>query len=272
MSARLRSVLASAGAVLARAAAAAPQPERGYGMPRDVSLDGHRVDALIHFTLVAITVIFVLVLAVMIWSFARHGRNHAATYTHGTRGSVLLVVGFIAFVALAVDGSLLVHTLHDMNHVFWNFASAEEPGAIRVEVTGHQWAWAVRYPGPDGKFDTPDDVVLLNDVRVPVGAPVVVQLASNDVNHSFNLPNFRVKQDAVPGMITRLRFQGQVPGEYEIACAQHCGPNHYKMRGILTVLPPEQYREWLATAEQDARRAYDPDDRDAHWGWEWRNE
>jgi cytochrome c oxidase subunit 2 len=208
----------------------------------------------------------------MLWAFVRHGRTHPARYTHGTRGSVLLVVGSIALVALAVDGSLFVHTLHDMKHVFWNFAAADEPGAIRIEVTAHQWAWAVRYAGPDGKFDTEDDVVLLNDVRVPVGTPVIVQLASNDVIHSFNLPNLRVKQDAVPGMITRIRFQGQVPGEYEIACAQHCGPNHYKMRGVLTVLAPEAYRAWLATAEQDARRAFDPEDKDAHWGWEWRNE
>jgi cytochrome c oxidase subunit 2 len=76
----------------------------------------------------------------------------------------------------------------------------------------------------------------------------------------------------VPGTITRLTFRAAATGEYEIACAQHCGPNHYKMRGILTVLPPERYREWLREAEADARRAYDPDDAEARWGWEWRPE
>ena len=270
---RLRAAFAAAAAMAARAAAADPLPERGYGMPRDVSLDGFRVDELIHFTLGAIVAIFLVVGVVLAWALVRHGRGHAATYTHGTRRSVAAALIFIGAVALAVDGNLFVHTLVDMNHFFWNFAAAEErPDAVRIEVTAHQWAWAVRYPGSDGKFGTPDDVVLLNDVRVPVGTPVLIQLASNDVIHSFNLPNFRVKQDAVPGMITRLRFQGQLPGEYEIACAQHCGPNHYKMRGILTVLPPDRYRAWLAEAEAMARRGYDPEDQGAHWGWDWRKE
>jgi cytochrome c oxidase subunit 2 len=141
---------------------------------------------------------------------------------------------------------------------------------VRIEVQAHQWAWNGRYPGPDGKFNTEDDVVTLNDLRVPVGVPVIVELASVDVIHSMNLPNFRVKRDAVPGDLTRLTFKARTPGEYEIACAQHCGPNHYKMRGVLTVLPMERYRDWLRVAEADARRGYDPEDAEAHWGWDWR--
>jgi cytochrome c oxidase subunit 2 len=105
-----------------------------------------------------------------------------------------------------------------------------------------------------------------------VGRPVILQLASVDVIHSMYLPNFRVKQDAVPGMVTRLTFRAKDAGEFEIACAQHCGPNHYKMRGVLTVLPEEGYRDWLAATEADARRAYDPEDVEARWGWEWRLE
>ncbi|GEJ56788.1 cytochrome c oxidase subunit II [Anaeromyxobacter diazotrophicus] len=264
---------AAAAAALATRAAAAPAPERGYGLPRDVSLDGARVDELLHFTLLATVTIFVVVLGAMAFSFLRHGRAHPARYTHGSRRSVGVLVATVAVIAFGVDVTMFVRTLLDLNGHFWNFARAEEqPGAVRIEVNAHQWAWAVRYPSAQGEFNSADDVVTLNDVRVPAGVPVVIQLASTDVIHSFYLPNFRVKRDAVPGMINSITFQGREPGEYEIACAQHCGPNHYKMRGILTVLAPEDYRRWLETARADARRGYDATDSEAHWGWAWRKE
>ncbi|HEU4384940.1 MAG TPA: cupredoxin domain-containing protein [Anaeromyxobacteraceae bacterium] len=264
---------ATLAALAGGAAWAAPLPEPGYGLPRDVSVDGHRIDHLLYFTLGAITVVFAVVAALLVWSLARHNREHPALYSHGNGRSIAVVVGAVAALLVGVDGYLFVHTLGDMRSTFWNFPRAEAAeGAVRIEVNAHQWSWDARYPGADGKFGTPDDVVTLDDVRVPVGVPVVVQLASTDVIHSMYLPNFRVKQDAVPGTVTRLTFRAKVPGEYEIACAQHCGANHYKMRGVLTVLAPQAFREWLAEAGEDARRAYDPEDAEAHWGWEWRTE
>jgi cytochrome c oxidase subunit II len=268
-----RRLLAAATLAVAHAAAAAPMPESGFGLPRDASVDGERVDSLIHFTISATTALFVVVGAVLLVALVRHRRAHPAVHSHGSKVSIAVVLGFVGLVALAVDGYLFVHTVRDMRHFFWNFAAAEDrPDTVRIEVQAHQWAWLARYPGPDGRFNTPDDAVTLDDIRVPVGAPVLIQLASVDVIHSFNLPHFRVKRDAVPGEITRLTFQARTAGEYEIACAQHCGPNHYKMRGVLTVLSPERYRDWLSTAAADGRRAYDPDDAEAHWGWEWRKE
>jgi cytochrome c oxidase subunit II len=259
--------------LLGGASRAAPAPERGYGMPRDVSVDGFRIDELIHFTLGAITVIFVVVGATLIWSFVKHRRDRPALYSHGTGRSIAVVLGSVAVILVGVDGYLFLHTLRDMHEYFWNFPRAEAAaGVVRIEVNAHQWSWNARYPGTDGKFGTPDDIVTIDDIRIPVGVPVIVQLASSDVIHSMFLPNFRVKQDAVPGTTTRLTFQAKVPGEYEIACAQHCGPNHYKMRGILTVLAPDSYRDWLSEAAEDARRAYDPEDKEAQWGWEWRRE
>jgi cytochrome c oxidase subunit 2 len=270
---RRRRIFAAGMVALARAASGAPAPESGFGLPRDASVDGARVDSLIHFTIAATTLMFVVVGAVLLVALVRHRRGHPAVHSHGSKASIGVALGFVGLVALAVDGYLFTHTIIDMRRFFWNFASAEERAdTVRIEVQAHQWAWQARYPGPDGKFNTPDDAVTLNDVRVPVGAPVLIQLASVDVIHSFNLPHFRVKRDAVPGEITKLTFQAREVGEYEIACAQHCGPNHYKMRGVLTVLPPERYREWLSTVVADARRAYDPEDAEARWGWEWRRE
>ena len=242
-------------------------------LPPDASVDGGRIDWLIHFTLVCTSIMFVVVAAALLFTLVRHRRAHAAAYDHGSKASIGVVVGFVGLVLVGVDGTLFVHTLVDMRKVFWNFAAAEErPDVVRIEVEAHQWAWLARYPGPDGRFGTPDDVVTTNDIRVPVGPPVVVQLAAVDVIHSMSLPHFRVKRDAVPGSINKLMFQAKTTGEFEIACAQHCGPNHYKMRGVLTVLPPDRYEEWLAAAEADARRAYDPEDTEAHWGWDWRTD
>jgi len=255
----------------APAAQADPLPEAGFGMPRDASVDGHHVDTLIHFTLVAVLLIFALALAGLLWALVRHRGRHPASPSRGDRRSILLVLGVAGLVLVVVDGSLFVTTVLDLHRHFWSFAAAEAtPGALRVEITAHQWAWAIRYPGADGTFDAPDAVVALDDLRVPVGVPVVIQLASTDVIHSLYLPNFRVKQDAVPGMVTRLTFAARTPGEYELACAQHCGPNHYKMRGVLTALAPDRFAEWLETARADARRGYDPADEAAHWGWAWR--
>src|SRR6185436_17986471 len=109
---------------------------------------------------------------------------------------------------------------------FWNFAKAEAtPGAVLIEINAHQWAWDARYPGPDGKYNTADDIVTLNDIRIPAGVPIVFELASTDVIHSFWLPNLRVKQDAMPGMINKMWVMAKPEerGQVDIACTQHCG-------------------------------------------------
>jgi cytochrome c oxidase subunit 2 len=251
---------------------AAPRPETGYGLPSDVSLDGWRIDWLIDVTLVAITVLFAIMVVWMLAACLRHGRAHAARYDHGlSRRSIAAKIAVSALIFFGVDGNLFVNSTRDLGHNFWNFAHAEaQPGALRIEVNAHQWAWDARYAGPDGKFNTRDDIVTLNDIRVPVDTPVLLQLASTDVIHCLYIPNVRVKQDVVPGMINRAWFQATRTGEFDTACAQHCGVNHYKMRGQLTVLSRADYERWAAAASDLSARAFDPDDAEAHWGWEWK--
>jgi cytochrome c oxidase subunit 2 len=87
--------------------------------------------------------------------------------------------------------------------------------------------------------------------------------------HSFYLPSYRTKIDAIPGTTTRLWFQAEQPGRTEIGCAQHCGVGHYKMRGEIFADPPSDYERWARRAEEDARLRYDPADPTAHDGWEW---
>jgi cytochrome c oxidase subunit II len=260
-------VLATSGLALA-----GPQPEGGIGLPRDVSADGHRIDWLIKVTMGFVTILFVVMCVWMVWACVKHREGHKAEYDHGNaRHQVRFAAGLSAVIFFVVDGNLWINSTMDVNSTFWNFDKAEaQPGAVKIEINGHQWAWDARYAGPDGKFNTKDDIVLLNDIRVPVGVPVVLELASTDVIHSFYLPNFRVKQDAMPGMINRMWFQAQKEGEYDIACAQHCGTNHYKMKALLTVMSPEAYAKWAAEASANGARVFNEDDKDSHWGWEWK--
>jgi cytochrome c oxidase subunit 2 len=246
----------------------------GWSMPRDVSQHGARIDTLIHTTLVLVTVLFVIMVAWMAISALRHGEEHRAVYSHGTsRRSAYAKLGVGAAIFFGVDGNLFVNSTRDLHDSIWNFKGAlAHPDAVRIEVNAHQWAWDARYAGPDGQFNTKDDIVTLNDIRVPVGVPVVFQLAAVDVLHCFYIPNLRVKQDVVPGTLNRAWFEARETGEFEIACAQHCGTNHYKMRGMITVLSREEWSAWAKEASAAGARAYNPEDEAAHWGWAWKDE
>jgi cytochrome c oxidase subunit II len=262
-------------ALLAAAEATAfakPKPEEGWNLPLDVSEHGHHVDWLINITMVFLTILFIIMCIWMGIALFKHNKDHVAEYDHGnSKHSVrtaLLVSSVIFFI---VDGNLWYDSTVDVNGIFWNFDKVDaDPNVQRIEINARQWIWDARYPGPDGKFNTEDDPLVTNDIRVPVGVPVYLQMASPDVIHSLYLPNLRIKSDAVPGMINRMWFQANTPGEYDIACAQHCGANHYKMKGTLIVMPKEQFEVWAKTASEDSKRIYIAEDTEAHWGWQWR--
>jgi cytochrome c oxidase subunit 2 len=88
---------------------------------------------------------------------------------------------------------------------------------------------------------------VLNEIVVPVGRPVVIQLSAKDVIHSFGVPAMRVKQDANPGMVVPIRFTPTVQGEFDVACSQLCGLGHYRMKAILRVVSEEEFDRWLAS-------------------------
>jgi cytochrome c oxidase subunit 2 len=174
---------------------------------------------------------------------------------------------------LVTAGIMLIFTVNALS--LWAQVTGPGPAdAMVVEVTGQQFAWNVRYPGPDGifgrtdvkKVDTAafnfigldredpnaaDDLMLQNQLFLPEGRAVKVRLRSLDVIHSFFLPEFRVKQDAMPGITSETWFVPQKSGTWEIACAEHCGLGHYRMRGMVTVVPASELDLKLkeATAE-----------------------
>ena len=272
----LKGLLATAAASIALLgtfiAQADPKPETGWGLPTDVSRDGHRIDWLINVTNGFVILLFVIMCIWMLIAVTKHNEKvHDAEYDHGdSKHHIAIAMGVSALIFFVVDGNLWFNSTVDVNTVFWNFDEGEKhQDAVRIEVNAHQWAWDARYAGGDGKFNTPDDVVTLNDIRVPKGVPVLIQLASSDVIHSFYLPNLRVKQDATPGMITRLWFVAEETGEYDIGCTQHCGVHHYKMKGKLTILEMEDYKSWSRAMSETHARGYDPNDKEADWGWEW---
>lgn len=244
-------------------------------IPRDVSLDGHLVDGVFRYLTVATGICFAIALLVMgiaaLFHRGRGGRRQAH-YTHGDRaGHRLLTLGVGLVMFLAVDVVLAARSARELRGHFWRYPDGD-PGALRVEVVARQWSWTFRTAGPDGRFNTPDDVVTLNELHAPLNRPVYLKLRAQDVVHSFYLPNFRTKVDAVPGSTTRLWFYAEEPGRYEIGCAQHCGVGHYKMRGELVILPEADYQRWLRRAEEDARLRYDAADERARRladGWDW---
>jgi cytochrome c oxidase subunit 2 len=115
---------------------------------------------------------------------------------------------------------------------------------FELQVTAKQFNWEVVYPGTDGKFGTDDDIKFDNDLHVPVNKVVRIHLQSNDVIHSFFLPNLRLKQDAVPGRNILVWFEATKPGKYELPCAELCGFGHSGMKGWLFVHTPEEYTKW----------------------------
>ncbi len=271
----LAAVFGTLAATTGRALAQAAEP--GFGRPLDVSLDGHRSDWLFNVTTVSVSVLFVIMVGILLWTSFIHrdkeGRH--AHYEHGVGRKHLVFTAVISsIIFFGVDGTLLYNSFKDLGEAFWHFpAHADHP--VEVEVLAQQWAWNFRYAGPDGKFNTADDVVTLNEMHIPIDTPVMIKIRSKDVIHSFYLPNFRTKQDAFPGSTTQLWFEADSKrpdfhvGKFEIGCAQHCGVSHYKMHGDLFIDSKEDYAEWLKTAQADSARRYDDTDPTAHWGWDW---
>jgi cytochrome c oxidase subunit 2 len=201
-----------------------------------------------------------------------HGRSlHDKRFT--------AVVSVIVFVVL--DAWVLVIAMTDLREAQWNVPDFEEDkSVVRVEVLGQQWAWNFRMPGLDNEFGTPDDIVTINELTLPAsamppegqphqGRPVVLNLSSKDVIHSFFVPDMRIKRDANPGAINEAWFMPIQAGVYDILCAELCGFAHYQMFGTLRVLDGDAWDAWLAEASAQALAAYDEHDSEAHWAWDW---
>jgi cytochrome c oxidase subunit 2 len=221
------------------------------------------IDDALWITLVVTGIVFIitnLLLAWFSWRFQDHAGARAAYWHDNPKLEVTWTLVTAAVLAVFLFNALGL----------WAQVNSPPPAdAMLVEVTGQQFAWNVRYPGPDGMLgrldharasvenpiglvkDDPasrDDVLLLNNLFLPEDRPVRVRLRSLDVIHSFFLPHFRVKQDAMPGMGIEIWFTPKESGTYDLACAEHCGLGHYRMRGQVHVVPAAGFDQALAEA------------------------
>jgi cytochrome c oxidase subunit II len=151
----------------------------------------------------------------------------------------------------------------------------KQAGEVQVEVTGAQFQWYFRYPGPDGVFGRTDaqkfakadegnplgidpsdpagrDDVVTTAMILPVGHMAQLHLRAQDVVHSLYIPAMRFKQDTVPGMEIHSHFTPTKIGDYEIACAELCGIGHYRMRSVVRVVSEEEFDRWLKTQAKSA--------------------
>jgi cytochrome c oxidase subunit 2 len=260
------------------------------GLPPLAATHGGQIDSLIGWIHIFMLVLFVGWGGFFLYAIIRfrQSRNPVADYKGVTsHRSVYSEIGVAVIEAIILIGFAIP---------LWAARVDERPPeseALVVQVTGEQFAWNVHYPGPDRMFGRTDvnlldlqsnplgldrtdpaamdDVTTVNQLYLPVNRPIIVRLRSKDVIHSFGVPEFRVKQDAVPGFTIPVWFIPNVTTEemrartgnpefqYEIACAQLCGIGHARMRGFVTVQTAEEFQTWLddAVAEQ-AAAADDP--------------
>jgi len=213
-----------------------------HWFPTDVSEHGHVIDGLFMMILWLTGAVFIateVCLAAFLWRYDARSNRDAIKFTHGSH--TLEVVWTIVPAA-----TLLFIAIYQMNA--WADAKIRQPKnpGVEIEVRARQFEWRFRYPGPDGKLYTPDDIHFDSELHVPVDEEVLVHLKSEDVLHSFFLPNLRVKQDAVPGMVIPVWFKPTKEGAWDLVCAELCGWGHYKMRGRIVVQSREDFNAWLA--------------------------
>ncbi len=119
---------------------------------------------------------------------------------------------------------------------------------LEVRVIAQQWAWSFVHPGPDGQIDTDDDIKTVDHLHLVEGKTYHYKLESRDVLHSFSIPVFRLKQDAIPGREITGWFKPIKTGVYDIQCAEMCGIGHGIMAAKVTISTQEEHDAWMASA------------------------
>ena len=236
-----------------------------WWMPPDVSQLGAGIDRAMSETMITSGILFVvaqLVLAFFVWRFADNNDQRKIKIFPG--GATPMVVGAI----ILVGAEILALTL--VGSKIWAsiYVSPADPHSLKIDVQAEQFAYYFRYPGPDGKFgalhpelidessgnyfglDPANDTTARDDIvaatlAVPVNTPILLELHAKDVSHAFYVPELRIQQDFVPGLVIPLHFTATRLTKSEILCTQLCGLGHYNMRAYLEVMSADDFKKWL---------------------------
>jgi cytochrome c oxidase subunit 2 len=236
-----------------------------HWMPPDVSQLGVGIDHQMAETMITSGILFVaaqLVLASFVWRFADNNDQRKIKIFPG--GATPMVVGAI----ILVGAEILALTL--VGSKIWAsiYVAPANPHSLKIDVQAEQFAYYFRYPGADGKFgalhpelidpstgnffglDPANDTAARDDIVaatlvVPVNTPILLELHAKDVSHAFYVPELRIQQDFVPGLVIPLHFTATRLTKSEIVCTQLCGLGHYNMRAYLEVMSADDFQKWL---------------------------
>jgi cytochrome c oxidase subunit II len=195
------------------------------------------------------TVVFVLVVAALLIALFRRRRADEAVDDSARERRMATAVAIAAGATVATLVAVLLLSFGTGRRL----TATPPPEALQIRVTGHQWWWEVDYrdASPDRWATT------ANEIHVPVGQPVALELQAGDVIHSFWVPNLGVKRDMIPGQATSIWFRADTPGVYRGQCAEFCGPQHAKMGFLVVAEPPPQFAAWLERQRDSARTPAD---------------
>src|SRR5580698_7195880 len=196
--------------------------------PPEASSIAPYADAL-YFFLILISIVGLAAVAAIVVTFSIRYRKEMNPVATQIEGSTLLeatwtIIPLILFMICFVWGALLYFRIY-----------TPPPNSMNIYVVGKQWMWKAEHPG--GQHE-------INALHVPTGRPIQLTMISQDVFHSFSIPDFRVKREVIPGRYSTVWFEATTPGTYHIFCTQYCGTNHSVMIGEVTVLSPEDYQKW----------------------------
>lgn len=198
--------------------------------PKQASTVAPLVDG-VYFELVAITVFFTLLIAILLMYFAiKHRRRSEDEQPRPVAGSLRLEI-----VWTVVPLLIAMYIFFRSAGVFMTMVTPPQD-ALEINVVGKQWMWTIHHT--TGQKE-------INYLHVPAGRPVRLTMTSQDVIHNFFVPAFRVKQDVLPGRYTTLWFQATMPGKYRLFCSEYCGTNHSSMIGWVEVMEPAAFQAWL---------------------------
>ncbi len=209
----------------------------------NVSTYGGNIDGL--FTLITVIVgfWFILAEAVLFYFIIRYRRKKGvkAQYVTGEKKKEHNWIAYPHYLIILFDIVIIVGAVMVWYKVKQDLPPADET----IRVTGRQWAWVFTHPGPDGVLDTADDIEMVDKLHVKVDTLYHFQLESKDVVHSFSVPVFRLKQDAIPGRVITGWFEATKTGEYDIQCAEICGIGHGIMAARISIETAETHQVWM---------------------------